>query len=99
VNFINKRTGVSTGGAVTDGMLAMEIPAGEYTVKLILPPTLNVADELPTFDIEEGGDVDLGIVRLTPSGMAENTDGSLSFVIKLLFEIIKLLQEILTKLG
>lgn len=107
VNFINKDTGVSLGGAAISGVLAMALPAGTYMVKLILPPHLVAADALPTFEVRDGTDVDLGVIRLTSTAddFAASVDQpqgigrALAFIIQLLFEILKQLKEISGKLG
>lgn len=107
VNFINLNTGVSVGGAAVNGVVALSIPSGKYAVKLILPPYLVAGDVLPTFEVNEGTDVDLGIVRLiaTSNSFSESVDkpkgvgGALRYIIELLLEILKQLKEISGKLN
>ena len=107
VNFIDLNTGVSVGGAAVNGVVALSIPSGKYAVKLILPPYLVAGDVLPTFEVNEGTDVDLGIVRLiaTSNSFSESVDkpkgvgGALRYIIELLLEILKQLKEISGKLG
>lgn len=107
VNFINLNTGVSVGGAAVNGVVALSIPSGKYAVKLILPPYLVAGDVLPTFEVDEGADVDLGIVRLiaTSDSFSESVDqpkgigGALGYIVELLLEILKQLKEISGKLG
>src|SRR3989344_2050903 len=97
VNFINQDTGVSLGGAALNGVLAIAVPAGRYSVKLILPPHLAVADALLAFEVRDGVDVDLGVIRLISlsDNFAASVDQpqgvgrALGFIIKLLFEILK----------
>ncbi len=107
VNFINQDNGLSFGGAVNNGLVSVALPSGHYATKFLLPPNISAPDESPIFQIINGRDVDLGVVKLgintsdlsasleTNSGLAK----VLGFIIKLLFEILKQLKEISGKLN
>lgn len=108
VNFVNTANGLSFGGMVIDGILAIGLPEGNYRIKMILPANFEPPLNLPLITVSQGEDVDLGVLRLregiggsdflasveAPGGIGR----ALAFIIQLLFEILRQLKEILAKL-
>lgn len=111
VNFINQSNGLSFGSAVVNGLASVALPAGRYAVKLILPSNLSAPDSIPAFSIADGAAINLGVFKLNSGSNNDSIAASLanqggngiarilSFIVQLLFEILKQLQEISGKIG
>jgi hypothetical protein len=103
VNFINKSNGLSFGTVSNQGVVTATLPEGKYETKFLLPPHMSPPSIPPVFEIKEGEDVDVGIFRLNHNAITSELTasvnkggigGTLSFIVQLLFEILKELKSI-----
>lgn len=109
INFINTDSGISFGGSAIDGLIATNLPNGTYKVRMLLAPQYAEPRSLPKFEIINDASVDLGVITLdagaggnTFAAVVEGKGGiarALGFIIQLLFQILKQLQAIATKVG